>query len=424
MTDLFGLNREEKILHSGVRNIFTPHQPIHSLDLFLGRSNEVTALIEQLNTPGQHALLFGDRGVGKSSLANITCNLVLKRLTGGKFWRKICDSSDTFRTLFVDPLIEAGVEADVLEIEKSKSEGGNAKVGFAGLGAGGHKKTGNLTRCEGPAQRIESPGWVAQRLTYLEGLMLIDEVDAIQNENDRHRLAEVLKHLSDANTKMKILIVGIADTGSDLTAGHPSVARCLRETRLGRMSNNELREIISSGEEKLGLSFSNPAKIRIVNVSSGYPHFTHLLALKASEDAIAQDRKEISVQHVEQATQRAVDDSEGNLKRTYDHATRSHGTDAYRRIICAAAACGPDEFTAAELRSTYELMWGENISQSTVNNYFNRLVSKRDDTILRRIAKGVYRFNDPRMPGYVRIANMKDSVVEQFVAVDAAKRRR
>ncbi|MEK7206277.1 MAG: ATP-binding protein, partial [Pseudomonadota bacterium] len=69
--DLFGLERESKIEKSGIRKIFTPHKPVESSDFFFGRQKEVQKLIEQLNTPGQHSLLYGDRGVGKSSLANV-----------------------------------------------------------------------------------------------------------------------------------------------------------------------------------------------------------------------------------------------------------------------------------------------------------------------------------------------------------------
>ncbi|MEO8629363.1 MAG: hypothetical protein ABI612_14865 [Betaproteobacteria bacterium] len=68
-SDLFGLRRERRIIKSGVRNIFTPRQTIHSVSLFFGREALVRKLIEQIDTPGQHALLYGDRGVGKSSLA-------------------------------------------------------------------------------------------------------------------------------------------------------------------------------------------------------------------------------------------------------------------------------------------------------------------------------------------------------------------
>jgi putative ribosome biogenesis GTPase RsgA len=48
--------------------VFTPHTPVNLVELFLGRTEEVQSIVAQINTPGQHSLLFGDRGVGKSSL--------------------------------------------------------------------------------------------------------------------------------------------------------------------------------------------------------------------------------------------------------------------------------------------------------------------------------------------------------------------
>lgn len=413
MTDPFGLNREQKIIDSGVRNVFTPHQPVQSLELFFGRANEVQGLIEHLNTPGQHALLFGDRGVGKSSLANIASDLILKQLSQGEFFRKRCDSTDTFITIFAEPLEKAGVDLSLLEQESTKAQGGKANVGFAGLGAGVQSTNEKRLRQSGPATLAQSPAWVAKILETLSALMLIDEVDALKHVSDRHRIAELIKHLSDVGASFKILLVGIAETGSDLTAGHPSVDRCLRETRLNRMADTELNEIIEAGEKKLELRFTSHAKTRIIKVSSGYPHFTHLLALKAAEDAIAEGRDEIGVADVEKATRRAVNDAEGTLKRAYDDATRSYNTNEYRRILCAAAMCGADEFSAAQLRTSYEKLWDTSISQSSLNNYFSRLVSEGDTTILRRIAKGVYRFNDPRMPSYIRIANMTDCKTDQ-----------
>ena len=170
------------------------------------------------------------------------------------------------------------------------------------------------------------------------------------------------------------------------------------------MRNDELKLIITSGHKKLNLAFSNTAIDKIVSVSSGYAHFTHLLALKSAEDAIFDERETINVSHVATATRRAVEDAEGTLKLAYDNAVRSHGTNEYKRILLAASLCRAEEIVAANLRSMYQKLWNEEINQGSLNNYFKRLVSEDNTAILRRIAKGVYRFNDPRMPSFVRIA--------------------
>ncbi len=371
MNDPFGITRESLIQRSGVREIFTPHKPINSVELFLGRTAEVRALIEHLSTPGQHALLFGDRGVGKSSLANIASDLLLKNIISGHFFKKLCDSTDNFRTIFSEPLAKAGVNLSLIESEYRDAESSKGDVRVFGFGGEINRTTENKSKERGVSYEVDSPSWVASRLSKLNGLLLVDELDALRDAADRHKIAELIKQLSDEGSGFKIMLVGIAETGADLTDGHRSIERCLRETRLNRMSDEELKQIIEKGEKSLGLKFTPQAKKRIVSVSSGYPHFTHLLALKSAEDAISENRIEIGVANIEAATRRAVDDSEGRLKRQYDEACRSSGTDEYRQILCAAAVLGSEEFTAAGLREQYKIMWDRVIDQNRLNNYLD-----------------------------------------------------
>lgn len=56
---------------SGVREVFTPHNPVTKQEYLHGRESVVSRIIKATNTPGQHALLYGDRGIGKTSVANI-----------------------------------------------------------------------------------------------------------------------------------------------------------------------------------------------------------------------------------------------------------------------------------------------------------------------------------------------------------------
>lgn len=399
--DLFGIERERKIVKSRIREIFTPHQPIQSVNLFFGREKEVSRVIEVLNTPGQHSLLFGDRGVGKSSLANVSANLILEQLSGNRIIRKRCDNQDCFKTIVSDLLIEIGHDPyeEPNATQKSISiGGGNIK------GVPLPKIESKSVKNKGVTTKYDSPSWVAKNTAHLKAIFIIDELDAVRDPNEKRKIAELIKFLSDEGSTLKVLLVGIAETASELTAGHPSVNRCLKETRIPRMGNEELKEIIRSGSIALDLNYGNKVISRIAKISSGYAHFTHLLALKAGEDAIAEERENITVIDLESATNKAIDDSEGTLRSIYNEAIRSATSDDYKRILLSAALCNPEEIRASELREKYEFITGKNITQGKLNNYFKRLVSETHDSILRRIAKGVYRFNDPRMPAFVKIA--------------------
>ena len=89
----------------------------------------------------------------------------------------------------------------------------------------------------------------------------------------------------------------------------------------------------------------------------------------------------------------------------YENAVRSYSTDMYRKVIHAAATIGPDEFSSETLRKAIESLTGEKITQGSLSNYLNKLVNTDDSAIFHRKSKGVYRFADPRMPSFVKIAN-------------------
>ena len=402
--DLFGLQREAKIKESGVREIFTPHRPVNDLDLFFGRQDEVQSIIEQINTPGQHSLLYGERGVGKSSLANIASELLLSRIISGKLYFQRCDSQSSFLSLLRRPLSDIGIDVSVKESESKERSGGQAKLKIPFAEGGVGQDSENSQTRYGPSELL-TPSTAAEALESTAGLLVVDEADSLGSEKDRKKLAEFVKQLSDRDAKFKVLIVGIAQTGDELTAGHPSVKRCLRETKLNRMPSRELELIIRNGAKELDLVFEENVRERIVSVSAGYPHFTHLIALKCAENAIANSRQRISDHHLNTALEEATEDAEGTLSRSYAKATRSYNTDMYRVVLCAAANLNAEEFTAKELRDEIQSQTGEPITQQSLNNYFKRLVSDDEDTVLRRLRKGVYRFTDPRMPSYVRIAN-------------------
>jgi len=173
-------------------------------------------------------------------------------------------------------------------MQHQKAEGGNAGVDIKILKAGVDSKTTNATIYKGLESRAASPSWVAKRIKALDAIFLLDEIDSIQTQ-EKWKIAELVKQLSDVGSGLKFLIVGIAETSSELTDGHESVQRCLKETHLKKMRDSEIEEIINIGEIKLGLIFSSIAKGKIVSVSSGYPHFAHLLALKSAEFAIGED---------------------------------------------------------------------------------------------------------------------------------------
>lgn len=348
-------------------------------------------------------LLYGERGVGKSSLANVVTALLMHLITR-RIHVKRCDQSDTFESILKSPLAEVGADLTLVGVTDELEKTSGIKI----AGVKGERAKSIVGTYE--ASHSLSPSTVAEAIGGMEGLLVVDEVDAVGNPEDRRKIAELIKLLSDSGSKFKIMVVGIAATGSELTAAHPSVQRCLKETKLERMSDSELRKIVNEGGIRAGLSFTPKVVSNIVRLSAGYPHFTHLMALKCAEEAVADERRDIRDIHLREALQLAVKDAEGSLKRDYEAATRSANSSTYKHIVQAAASAEGEEFTASSLRSEIEKITGQQVSQGSLANFLKRLVSDNGPSILRRAAKGVYKFSDPRMASYVRMVN---SMVEE-----------
>lgn len=382
---------ERRLKESGVRDVFTPHMPINQESLFRGRSIEVQRILSTLNTPGQHVLLFGDRGVGKSSLANIASKKLIQ-IAGKELIIKRCSKSDSFISIFENVLKKCGIDTSIL----TKTITDSLLIKGAGHG--------QSTEREGFINKAKSPSWVCEVIKDYNALFLIDEFDSIIEKEDKHKIAELIKLLSDSNSAFKIFIVGIAESAEELTAGHPSTQRCLKEIKLAKMQQRELIDIINTGSEKLKLNFTRDAKFRICRLSSGYPHFTHLIALKAAEMAIIAELKEIDIDLVNEAIEKSISDCENSLRQSYDETIPSSSTlIIYRRILYATALCYDEFIRSKDIMFVYKILFNEEITQQKLNQYISKLVSNSNDKILRRLTKGVYRFTDPRMSAYIRL---------------------
>ena len=58
-------------LRAEITEAFSPGAPVQERDLFAGRSTQIASLEDAVNQRGRHAIVYGERGVGKTSLVNV-----------------------------------------------------------------------------------------------------------------------------------------------------------------------------------------------------------------------------------------------------------------------------------------------------------------------------------------------------------------
>ena len=79
--------------------------------------------------------------------------------------------------------------------------------------------------------------------------------------------------------------MGVAETLLGLVGEHESLTRCLAQIELAGMSDNELAEIIGTGEERVSVTFQETIRKKIIALSDAFPSYTHLLCKYAAEEA-------------------------------------------------------------------------------------------------------------------------------------------
>src|SRR5437660_286786 len=60
-----------ELLAKRAATVFQPRTPITTKELFAGRWNELTDISDAVHQAGLHVVIYGERGVGKTSLANV-----------------------------------------------------------------------------------------------------------------------------------------------------------------------------------------------------------------------------------------------------------------------------------------------------------------------------------------------------------------
>src|SRR5262245_12675617 len=92
------INYRERWMLAG--SVFTPGSPVSERDLFAGRQDQITRLMEAVSQRGFHAVLYGDRGVGKTSLANVLSAFLRDVGATVVFARANSDATDDFSSLW------------------------------------------------------------------------------------------------------------------------------------------------------------------------------------------------------------------------------------------------------------------------------------------------------------------------------------
>jgi Cdc6-like AAA superfamily ATPase len=94
-------------------------------------------------------------------------------------------------------------------------------------------------------------------------VVILDEFDRIRNRDVRREIADLIKSMSDRGDRATLIVVGVADTVTDLIAEHESVERALVQIPMPRMTLSELEEIVRKALPRLKMTIDDDVLSRI-----------------------------------------------------------------------------------------------------------------------------------------------------------------
>ncbi|HEY1801438.1 MAG TPA: AAA family ATPase, partial [Terriglobales bacterium] len=377
-----------------INQAFTPSAPINSTDLFAGRIKQIQRVMGAIFQRGQHAIIFGERGVGKTSLSNTIFDfLVLRGKHEFQVARFNCsvaaDFTSIWRTVLKSLTVERGPENETRTLDELLPENPGSE---------------NIREI---FQNADSPS-----------IIIVDEIDRIEDSHTGTLLADTVKTLSDHSVNTTLIFVGVADSVEQLIAEHQSIDRALVQIQMPRMSSDELAEIVDKGLFKCEMTIDDEAKQRIAALSRGLPHNTHLLARHAALTAADNGRAHITAEDLSQAIKDAVENQQQTTVSAYHKATHSPRKNLYKEVLLACALAPKDElgyFSAGAIREPMTMITGRDYDIPAFSQHLKEFCDNKRGPILQKFGEGRrfrFRFINPMMEPSVVLRGISDKIIE------------
>lgn len=397
-----------------LKNIFRPASPTDDRNLFRGRESQLRSLMVGLAEQGQHILIYGERGVGKTSLGYMAKAIFDTEENPYKVSvRMQCADGQSFTKIWQDFYLRLRLAIDrrSKEVRDYLSDAMDTVDEILNYPDADELSATEVFRA------------ISLLADQVELLIIIDEFDRLGAWDETTPFGDLIKSLSDERVHATLVIVGVADSIDGLIKAHASTPRSLRSILMPRMTAAELYEIVSEGyaefarQSSYELECEDLAARTIARVSRGFPYYAHLLAGAAGTEAIYGDINKIDVHLVFRSMVLAIEDADHTIRSTYVGSITARADANLEHTLVACALAETDDlgfFNSKEVASKLTEIVGDRRTSGHVNNHLARFSSKpywileRRDITPRNIR---YRFLDPLMHPFVLIKGYQADLI-------------
>jgi Cdc6-like AAA superfamily ATPase len=389
-----------------VASVVNPAGPVRSIQHLKGREQDLQEIERALYAPGRHIFIYGDRGVGKSSLAATAAYQYQSNDAEPIF---VSGSPDeTFTSIIANIAVQA-LGRSKLESRKRHE---SVSIEFRGL----TWSTGQEISTSDLSAELKTVGDATELLKQVaekhseKPTVVLDEFDTIPDVDERGKFAALLKQLGDQAVELKFFITGVGQSLQDLLGAHHSAHRQLATIELQRLGFDGRREIVQDAATELDLELDDDVNWRIALVSDGFPYYVHLLVEKMLWAAFDSDKEgKLGWDEYYAGLRVAVRETNAELRRPYERAVLQRAPE-YEDVVWSTAD-GDDLFrsTASMFRS-YEKVREDRpdrpkLDRQKYSDAVRRLKELAFGEVLKSIPNrlGWYEYREKMLRGYVRM---------------------
>lgn len=383
-----------------------------------GKPDLQTTVTDALRDVGAQLLLYGDPGVGKSSLLSY------------------CATDDGLEVLAISCLsrwsFDEHVDAALRELLDEQQVDSSREIARTGGLDAGLSSPVQL-RANRLAKRAETRRYRKMtRIPLLQlaesmhdarvGLIIFDNFHNVRPDQ-REAFAQAIEVLSDRAAEtgnVKMALVGVPEDAESLVGTSGSVGRRLIEVGVPRMPDRGIRHIIRTGLALLSLSIDDEALVRMTFFCDGFPFLAHALGLAVSRNAIRAEKLLIDVGDVDRGLQQTAKSVEASYPERFKAAFRDDEGRTRRRLIQTLARTRQVQWSLGDIRKRYTrehvLHWESQLPD--LDEALDALVRQDCGALLVRAKRSgelTYRFSD----AYVRLCAQMLDLTEQTAADDA-----
>lgn len=388
--------------------LVSPARPIQSIEHLNGRTTELDRIKKALYAQGRHIFIYGDRGVGKSSLAAAAANQC--QSADASYIDVSCSPDSTLKSIIAN----IGYKAlNVSRLKKTKKTI-NTSIELNFLKTGGSKEV-TLHDLHTEIHSLLDAVEILREVSFIHSdrpIIVLDEFDRMINADERSMFADLVKQLGDKKVNITFIFTGVGDTLAELLGAHPSAIRQFETIELAKLNWTARWQIALQAVNAFQLELEENICTRIAAVSDGYPYYVHLITEKllwrVFEDSEVVTN--ITWDHYHNALKDAIESINAELRRPYEMAV-SHRNAEFEEILWATADSDYLDRNLKDMFSSYEYIMKKLIGRDVLN-YDNftvvvrKLKSKSCGEILipsKFDRRGWVSFRENVLRGYVRM---------------------